>query len=90
MIRYLHGSEGLSQRAIARQLGISRDTVARAIASAAPPKYARVIGPSAFDPFEPLVRVWTMCWPCRLGRARRGRCRHELQQDRDRVPRHDH
>jgi transcriptional regulator with XRE-family HTH domain len=55
-IRYLHGSEGLSQRAIARRLGISRDTVARAIASGAPPKYARVSGPSAFDPFEPLVR----------------------------------
>jgi transcriptional regulator with XRE-family HTH domain len=55
-IRYLYGSEGLSQRAIARQLGVSRDTVARAIASRAPPKYERVSGPSAFDPFEPLVR----------------------------------
>jgi hypothetical protein len=55
-IRYLHGSEGLSQRAIARRLGISRDTVARAIASGSPPKYVRVSGPSAFDPFEPRVR----------------------------------
>ncbi len=55
-IRYLHGSEGLSQRAIARRLGISRDTVARAIASGSPPKYVRVSGPSAFDPFEAAVR----------------------------------
>jgi hypothetical protein len=55
-IRYLYGSEGLSQRAIARRLGISRDTVARAIASGSPPKYVRVSGPSAFDPFEPRVR----------------------------------
>jgi hypothetical protein len=36
-IRYLHGSEGLSQRAIARRLGISRDTVARDY-------YLRVLG----------------------------------------------
>ncbi len=55
-IRYLHRSEGLSRRAIAKRLGISRDTVARAIASQTPPKYSRVSGPSAFDPFEPYVR----------------------------------
>lgn len=56
-IRYLHESEGLSQRAIATRLGISRDTVARAIASPSPPKYERVSGPSAFDEFEPHVRA---------------------------------
>ncbi|MBP2191203.1 transcriptional regulator with XRE-family HTH domain [Nocardia goodfellowii] len=56
-IRYLHTSEGLSRRAIAARLGLSRDTVARAIASESPPKYERVSGPSAFDPFEPHVRA---------------------------------
>jgi IS30 family transposase len=55
-IRYLHASEGLSIRAIAARLGISRDTVSRAIASESPPWYQRVSGPSAFDEFEPLVR----------------------------------
>jgi hypothetical protein len=62
-IRYLHGSEGLSQRAIARRLGISQDTVARAIASAGPPKYVRVSGPSAFDRFEPAVQELLVRFP---------------------------
>jgi hypothetical protein len=39
LIRHLHRSEGLSQRAIARQLGIARDTVAGALASDGSPKY---------------------------------------------------
>jgi Mu transposase-like protein len=55
-IRYLHGGEGLSIRAIAARLGLSRDTVARAVKASSPPKYARVSGPSAFDAFEPHVR----------------------------------
>jgi hypothetical protein len=46
----------LSIRAIARQMGISRDAVARAIASESPPHYQRVAGPSAFDAFEPGLR----------------------------------
>lgn len=55
-IRYLHANEGMSIRAIATRLGIARDTVAKAVASAGPPKYARVAGPSAFDEFDPHVR----------------------------------
>jgi len=39
-IRYLH-AQGLSQRAIARELGVSRNTVAKALASDDPPKYKR-------------------------------------------------
>ena len=35
-IRYLRGSEGLSIRAIAARLGLSRDTVSRAVASSSP------------------------------------------------------
>jgi hypothetical protein len=55
-IRYLHGSEGMSVRAIAARLGLSRDTVSRAVRSSSPPRYVRVSGPSAFDPFEGHVR----------------------------------
>lgn len=55
-IRYLHGSEGMSVRAIAARLGLSRDTVSRAVKSSSPPRYVRVSGPSAFDPFEGHVR----------------------------------
>jgi transposase len=56
-IRYLHGSEQLSERAIAARLGLARETVSRAVNSSSPPKYSRVSGPSAFDPFEPQVRA---------------------------------
>ncbi|MGH3343909.1 MAG: IS21 family transposase [Carbonactinosporaceae bacterium] len=55
-IKYLHGREGLSIRAIAARLGLSRDTVSRAVKSSSPPKYSRMRGRSAFDPFEAHVR----------------------------------
>jgi len=56
-IRYLH-AQGLSQRAIARELGISRNTVARALASDDPPKYTRRKQPVNPDlaPFEGQIR----------------------------------
>ena len=40
-IRRLHVSERLAQAAIARRLGISRNTVAKALASGSPPRYRR-------------------------------------------------
>src|SRR5215475_8509585 len=46
----------MSIRAIASRLGLSRDTVSRAVKSPSPPKYERVSGPSAFAPFEGQVR----------------------------------
>ena len=55
-IRHLHGSEGLSIRAIAKHLGIARDTVAKALALEGPPSYSRPATPSAFDGFEVRVR----------------------------------
>jgi transcriptional regulator with XRE-family HTH domain len=42
-IRRLHVSERLSQAAIARRLGISRNMVAEALASQAPPRYRRTL-----------------------------------------------
>jgi hypothetical protein len=56
-IRRLHRSEGLSARAVARQLGVSRGAVARALASVGPPKYERRRVGSAVDGFEPAIRV---------------------------------
>ena len=55
-IRRLHRAEGLSARAVARQLGISRNTVLRALASDRPPQYRRAVKGSAVDAVEPAVR----------------------------------
>ncbi|MDF2824101.1 MAG: hypothetical protein K0R68_1509, partial [Mycobacterium sp.] len=63
LIRHLHRSEGLSQRAIARQLGVARDTVAAAVASDDPPKYERAAGPSAINDIEPRVRALLSVYP---------------------------
>ena len=51
-IRRLHAAEGLSQRAIAKRLGVSRTTVARALASPTPRTYSRPPRPSKFDDVE--------------------------------------
>lgn len=56
LIRRLHGSEKLPKAQIARQLGISRNTVAKAIASADPPEYSRPSAVTSFVPFEDRVR----------------------------------
>jgi transposase len=63
LIRHLHRSEGLSQRAIARQLGIARATVAAAVASDGPPKYERTSVPSAIDAVEPRIRALLSTYP---------------------------
>ena len=49
-------ADGVPQRQVARQLGIGRSTVARAVASDAPPKYERRPVLTSFSPFEPRVR----------------------------------
>lgn len=54
-IRQLVG-EGVPQRQVARDLGISRETVRAALASDRPPSYERKQGPTAFDEYEPRVR----------------------------------
>lgn len=63
LIRHLHRSEGLSQRAIARQLSIARDTVANALASDGPPKYERACSPSAINEVEPRIRALLTAYP---------------------------
>lgn len=49
-------ADGVPQRQVARQLGIGRSTVARAVGSAGPPKYERKPAPTSFVPFESRVR----------------------------------
>jgi transposase len=51
-IRRLVLVEGRSQREVARLTGLARDTVARAVASEAPPRYARAPAGSKLDPFK--------------------------------------
>lgn len=65
LIRRLHTSERLPQAQIARQLGISRNTVAKAIASTDPRSYSRAPVVRSFEPFEQQVRdlldgTWSM------------------------------
>lgn len=52
-----------SQRAIARQLSIARDTVASALASDGPPKYERAAAPSAISEIEPRIRALLTAYP---------------------------
>jgi transposase len=57
-IRRLYRSEKLSQAAIARQLALSRNTVANALRSEAPPRYERApVTTSAWALVEPAVRA---------------------------------
>ncbi|WP_189244238.1 IS21 family transposase [Planobispora rosea] len=55
-IRRLHRAEGLAIRAIARRLGIARNTVRKALASHEPPRYMRAGKGSIVDAVEPQIR----------------------------------
>jgi transposase len=55
-IRRLHRAEGLPIKAIARVLGVSRNTVRTAIASDVAPKYERRAAGSIVDEVEPRIR----------------------------------
>jgi transposase len=56
-------AQGVSERQIARRLGMNRRTVARLAARAEPPRYHRAPAGSAVDPYEPLVREVLAEWP---------------------------
>lgn len=56
-VRRLHKAEGMGVRAIARQLGISRNTVRSAIRSDGPPIYVRSPRGSIVDAVEPDIRA---------------------------------
>jgi transposase len=64
-IRRLWRAEGLSISEVARVLGISRNTVKRALASDAPPRYQRQPAGSVADEFESRIRGWRRIRRCR-------------------------
>ncbi len=56
-------ADGISQREIARRLGVNRRTVARLRATQEPPRYARERPGSMLDPLEPVLRRLLSDWP---------------------------
>jgi transposase len=56
-------ADGVSQREIARRLGINRRTVARMVAAEVPPRYSRAPTGSKLDRVEPVVRRLLEEWP---------------------------
>jgi len=54
--RRLHRAEGMGIKAIARRLGLARNTVREALRSDEPPQYERERRGSALDPFVPAVK----------------------------------
>ena len=62
-IRRLHRAEGMPVKAIARMLGISRNTVRSAVASEGPPRYRRRARGSVVDAAEPRIRELLKAYP---------------------------
>jgi DNA replication protein DnaC/transposase len=56
-------ADGVSEREVARRLGINRRTVARLVRSKEPPRYWRPATGSKVDPFEPVLRRLLAEWP---------------------------
>lgn len=54
-------ADGVPQRQVARDLGIGRSTVARALASGGPPKYEQPSVATTWEPSEPGRRVAGVC-----------------------------
>src|SRR3982074_1749072 len=62
-IRRLHRSEGLPIKAVARLMGVSRNTGRRALASDGPPRYERSAKGSIVDAVEPRIRELLRAYP---------------------------
>jgi transposase len=56
-------ADGVSQREIARRLGIGRNTVRRMVEASEPPCYSRAPAGSMLDPLEPVLRKLLDEWP---------------------------
>ena len=56
-------ADGVSQREIARRLGIGRNTVRRLVEASEPPRYSRAPTGSMLDPLEGVMRRLLEQWP---------------------------
>jgi transposase len=62
-IRWLHRAEGMPVKAVARVMGVSKNTVKRALAAEGPPRYERRGRGSIVDAVEPRIRELLAAWP---------------------------
>jgi transposase len=63
-IRRLRRGEGMPIRQVARVMGVSKNTVKRALAADGPPRYERRVGGgSIVDAVEPRIRELLAAWP---------------------------
>jgi transposase len=62
-IRRLYRAEGMPIKQVARVMGCSKNTVKRALAADAPPRYQRAPRGSVVDAAEPRIRELLQAWP---------------------------
>jgi transposase len=62
-IRRLHRGEGMPIKAVARVMGVSKNTVKRALAADGPPRYERTPRGSIVDAVELRIRELLQAWP---------------------------
>jgi transposase len=86
-IRRLHLSEEMPIKAIARHLGVARNTVRSALKASEPPKYTRPERGSLVDDVEPQIRRWLKDFPDMPATVIASRIgwRHSITILRDRV-----
>jgi transposase len=86
-IRRLCRAEGMPVKAVARVMGVSKNTVKRALAADGPPRYQRAVRGSIVDPVEPRIRELLQVWPTMPATviAERIGWRHSLTVLKDRI-----
>jgi transposase len=86
-IRRLHRAERMPIKQIARVLGVSKNTVKRALAADGPPRYQRAARGSVVDAAEPRIRELLQAWPTMPATviAERIGWQHSLTVLKDRV-----
>jgi transposase len=62
-IRRLHRAERMPIKQVARVMGVSKNTVKRALAADGPPRYQRTSQGSIVDQVEPRIRELLAAWP---------------------------
>jgi transposase len=62
-IRRLYRAEGMPIKQVARVMGVSKNTVKRALAGDGPPRYERTPRGSVVDGVEPRIRELLQAWP---------------------------